>query len=305
MASQAVVACIIGPTACGKNDLALALAAHEPVQVINLDSRQVYHDFPIITSQPTPDEQAVCPHRLYGFLALTETIHAGRYIDLAREAVDETLQQGGLPVLVGGTGMYLRSLRQGLAPIPPVPDNVHNAVLAELQRVGPAVLHDELERIDPVAAGRIHPNDRQRIARALEVYRATGQSISWWREKKHQAPAYDYRVFGIAMDQEKLHRRIERRVGAMLGAGALDEARAARRLCDDPEAPGWTGIGCAEMLAHLRGEATLEEALALWVRNTKAYAKRQMTWFRKESGVQWLPASDTGTSLERMLSSLA
>jgi tRNA dimethylallyltransferase len=304
VASKAVVACIVGPTACGKNDLALALAVRNPVHVINLDSRQVYRDFPIITSQPTPEEQAVCPHRLYGFLGLTETIHAGRYVELAREAVGEALRQGGLPVLVGGTGMYLRSLRQGLAPIPPIPDGIHSEILKDLERTGPAALHGELERIDPAAAARIHPNDRQRIARALEVYRATGQPISWWREKSHQPPAYDYRLFGLDMDKAELHRRIEWRVEAMLEAGALDEARAARKLCDDPEAPGWTGIGCAEILAHLRGEATLEEASASWSRNTKAYAKRQMTWFRKEPDIQWLPASDIAAAVARVQASL-
>ncbi|MFW5837892.1 MAG: tRNA (adenosine(37)-N6)-dimethylallyltransferase, partial [Desulfovibrionaceae bacterium] len=137
-----------------------------------------------------------------------------------------------------------------------------------------------------------HPNDRQRIARALEVQRATGRPMSWWREREHQTPDYVFCLLGMSMEQIELHRRIEARVEAMLDAGAVDEARRARRQCDDPEAPGWTGIGCAELMAYLRGESSLEDATSRWIRNTKAYAKRQMTWFRKEPGLRWLPALD-------------
>lgn len=298
--SNPLVLCIVGPTACGKNELALKLAEDRPVSVVNLDSRQVYKDFPIITAQPRGEERKVCPHHLYGFLETTDAIHAGRYVELANEVIAQVLEQQRLPVMVGGTGMYLRSLMQGLAPIPPIPEEVREEVLQELEEKGPQEMHQELAQVDPLTAARVHPNDRQRIARALEVERTTNRPMSWWRERNHKPPPYDFRPVGLAMEQEELNQRIEQRVEAMLETGALDEASRARENCDNPEAPGWTGIGCAELLAHLHGECSLDEAEARWIRNTKAYAKRQMTWFRKEPALEWLPALERVAALERV-----
>jgi tRNA dimethylallyltransferase len=195
---------------------------------------------------------------------------------------------GMTPILVGGTGFYLQALLSPLAPIPEIPDHVRQSVLGRCKAKGPQLLHLELEKTDPEAAARIHPNDTQRVTRALEVYEATGETLSAWQAKPVEgAPEYDVLTFGVGLDIRELEPKLDARIGEMLGAGALDEIRAAWERCPDRDAPGWSGIGCAELLAHHLGEMTLDEARDLWFRNTRAYAKRQMTWFKRDKAIRW------------------
>ena len=175
------VICLTGPTGTGKSAAALHLAEVFGGVIINADSRQVYHDFPVITAQPGQEELARCPHALYGFLETNERINAGRWTSLAEKAVCEALSAGRLPILTGGTGLYLRALLDGMADIPPVPESIHSALLLACQEHGSAAMHERLRIADPVSAGRLHPNDRQRILRALEVYESTGKPLSWWQ----------------------------------------------------------------------------------------------------------------------------
>ncbi|WP_051257959.1 tRNA (adenosine(37)-N6)-dimethylallyltransferase MiaA [Desulfovibrio cuneatus] len=285
--SALLVPCLLGPTGAGKTSLALELARRWPVSIINADSRQVYHDFPIITAQPTAEEQAACPHFLYGFLESQGKISAGAYARMARERILEEAAKGRLPVLVGGTGLYIQTLFDGIAPIPPVSPAIAAHWQVRCKEEGSHALHAELATVDPDYAAKIHPNDRQRITRGLEVWQATGKPLSWWHSQHVRPTDFTPVKIGLTLPLAELEPILEKRITLMLEAGALDEAKNALTLCDDPEAPGWSGIGCRELYDHIIGHTTLEECRALWLKNTRAYAKRQMTWFRREEDVRW------------------
>jgi tRNA dimethylallyltransferase len=280
------VLCVPGPTGAGKTAAAIALARAVGGGVVNFDSRQVFADFPIITAQPTAGESRACPHLLYGFLPTDASLSAAAFAELARAAVEDLAARGLVPILVGGAGFYLRALLDPLAPIPATPPEVRAAVQARWEEQGPA-LHAELARQDPVAAARIHPRDRQRVTRALEVLAATGRSLSDWHREGAAGPGWEIGKLGVALPAAALGERLAARIAAMLAAGAVAEARAALEKCPDRAAPGWSGIGCAELAAHLAGETDLESACGLWLRNTRAYAKRQMTWFRRDADIRW------------------
>ena len=293
MSARPPIVCLLGPTGTGKTGAAIALSRRRPVSVVNFDSRQVYADFPIITAQPDAGERAACPHHLYGFLSIGEKMTAARFVELAVERINAVLAEGRLPVLVGGTGMYLRSLLSGIAPIPEIPEAIRAGVLEQAAAEGPQALHAELERVDPDYAAKIHPNDTQRNARAAEVYAATGKTMTWWHTESEHTPApFDALKVGMKIDLDELTPHLARRIGVMLEQGAMDEAVAAFEKCPDPEAPGWTGIGCSELLAFLRDELNLDQARNKWVRNTRAYAKRQLTWFNKETDIHWFTPGD-------------
>lgn len=294
------VICLAGPTGCGKTAVAIALACELGAEIINADSRQVYADFPIITAQPTAEERAACPHHLYGFLPTEAKISAGRWADMAVAAARDLLARGRRVLLVGGTGLYFQTLLRGIAAIPPVDPAITARREARLAAEGPAALHAELHRADPAYAARIHPHDRQRIVRALDVLEATGRPFSWWHAHAMSAPACAGPLYYMAPTLDWLEPRLAARIDAMLEAGALDEARAARTRNDDPAAPGWSGIGCAEVLAHLRGEIALDACRALWLRNTRAYAKRQLTWFRGRPRAVAVPPADAAALRARL-----
>ena len=292
MKSPIVVICLMGPTGAGKTAASLALAGDFPVTVINADSRQTYRDFPILTARPTPEEEAVCPHRLFGFLPTEEKLGAGEYARLAGAVVAEEHAHGRVPVLVGGTGLYFRALLDGMADIPPVPEHVAAAWRARCDAEGPVVLHALLAEVDPTTAFRLHPNDRQRICRALEVHEATGKPLSWWHERPVAESPFRALRLCLELSLTELEPRLARRIDQMLEAGALDEARAALIRCADPTAPGWSGIGCREVYAHLMEDLPLDACKALWLHNTRAYAKRQLTWFRTEKNLVRLAPDD-------------
>lgn len=287
------IVCLLGPTGTGKTAAAIAISKRMDASVINFDSRQVYRDFPLITAQPDAEEQAACPHLLYGFVPTNEKMTAARFVALAMEKIEEVREQGRLPILVGGTGMYLRSLLSGIAPIPEIPSEIRESVLARVKEEGPQKLHEDLCVNDPDYAARIHPNDTQRNARAAEVFLATGKNMTWWHTHGEHTPApYSALKVGMQIALDDLEPHLARRIGIMVEHGALDEARAAMRINADPAAPGWTGIGCAELLAYLKDEITLEQARQRWVKNTRAYAKRQITWFKKEADINWFSPGD-------------
>lgn len=292
-AAPCAVICLAGPTGSGKTALALQLARELDCEIINADSRQVYADFPLITAQPSPEERAVCPHHLYGFLPTGRKISAGRWAARAAAVAREVTARGRVPLLVGGTGLYFQALLRGMAQIPPVAPEVTRRLELRLHACGPERLHAELARADPAYAARIHPRDRQRILRALEVLEGTGRPFSWWHAHAMAAPPCAGPLLVLDVTLDWLAPRLVRRLDAMLAAGALDEARAARVRCPGSvgglRQPGWSGIGCAELLAHLEGEISLEECRDRWLANTRAYAKRQLTWFRARPEAIFLP----------------
>ena len=286
------VVCLAGPTGTGKSAAALHLAAELRAEVINADSRQVYADFPIITAQPGLEEQRLHPHHLYGFLGITAQINAGRWARLAAATIAECAARGRPSLLVGGTGLYIRAIMRGMADIPPVEPAVAQRLEEEYAHQGPQALHARLAAIDPPYAVRTHARNRQRVLRALGVWECTGRTFSWWHGQGGARPVCRVLLLVLRAQLGELASRLEQRINAMLEAGALDEARMAFASCADPKAPGWSGIGCAELYRHLVGEIKLDQARALWLGNTRAYAKRQLTWFRGQEEAVWMESAD-------------
>lgn len=302
--------CLAGPTGAGKSAAALLLARELGGVVINADSRQVYRDFPLITAQPSAQERAVCPHRLYGVLDTVTPSSAGWWSAAAEDAMQRCAANQQFPLLVGGTGLYMRALLDGIVEIPPIPPEVSarlEAELAELNEMGNSgesgksggfVLHARLAGIDPAYSARIHPNDTQRLLRALAVYESTGHSFSWWHSQTPPPAPHEVVRLGLRLPLAELAPRLAARVDAMLDQGAVAEASTALDHCDNPRAPGWSGIGCAELYEHLHGTLSLDEARARWVQNTRAYAKRQLTWFNADKRIVWFCPGEEQKLLE-------
>lgn len=279
------VICLGGPTGCGKTGLAVEIGRRIGAEIINADSRQVYRDFPVVTAQPTMEERGGIPHHLYGFLDSNEKISAGHWSRLACEKAAEILSRGKMPLLVGGTGFYFQTILRGIAQIPPIPDEISQNLLMRLRAGERAALFAHLQSIDPLYAARLHPNDSQRILRALEVWEGTGKTFSWWHENKNGTPLCYGPLIIIDEHLATLEPRLLRRIDVMLENGAVEEARLALGKCPQKNAPAWNGIGCAELHALLHNETDIDECRRLWFRNTRSYAKRQRTWFhgRKEA----------------------
>ena len=292
------VICLAGPTGSGKTKTALAMAEILNGEVVNADSRQVYADFPCITAQPTVQEQAQCQHHLYGFLPSTQKISAGRWTDLAVSAVRDILKRGKTPLLVGGTGFYFHAILHGIANIPAVDPLVTAKFLERVEVEGAPHLYAELCDVDPVYAARIHPHDRQRIVRALEVFWGTGHSFSWWHANASLSSPCTGPLLMLDASISWLEPRLAQRQKIMLDSGALDEARKALSNCNDATAPGWSGIGCAEIMDFLLGKTGWDECLRLWLQHTRAYAKRQLTWFHSRREAIRLPPDDINAALK-------
>jgi len=280
------VLAITGPTACGKSGLALAVAEAFGGVVINADSMQVYRELRVLTARPTPADEARAPHRLYGFQSAAEPCSAEQWRTLATREIDAALADGKLPVLVGGTGLYLRALMRGLVRVPEIPAAVRASVRDRQARLAPEALHAELAARDPAMAARLRPRDQQRVARALEVIEATGHSLSAFQDRDGGAapPPYDILAIAALPPREWLYRRIEARLDAMVRDGALEEVRTLLDLGLDPRLPAMKAVGVPELAAHLRGETSLEDALAAAKTATRRYAKRQLTWLRHQTG---------------------
>lgn len=285
--SELSLVCLVGATGTGKTAAALALAAQLGGAVVNFDSRQVYRGLDVVTAQPTAEERAVCPHALYGYLPLDIPVRAGAFSDEILRRAREYRKQGLVPILVGGTGLYLKSLVDGLAPIPDIDPFVREKVVRECREEGSQVLHGRLQAVDPDYAAKIHPNDPQRICRALEVFAATGRTLTWWHGQTRRPSGLRALKIGLQADLATLTPRLDRRIGLMLEAGAQEEVRLAFEGCPDRCAPGFSGIGCPELLSVLLDGVSLDQARRDWLRNTRAYAKRQLTWFHKDREIFW------------------
>lgn len=279
------VVVISGPTGTGKSALALAVAVELDGVVINADSRQAYADFPIITAQPDAEDLGVAPHKLYGFLPCRQKLGAGAYADLAAAAVAAAHAEGKLPIVVGGTGLYVKTLLSGIAPVPPVDPNVSRLWRERCAAEGPQALHAVLSKRDPQSAARLHPNDSQRITRALEVLDGTGKPLGHWHALPVPPSPYRALSFYVTMSLDALEPRLAKRIDGMLEKGAIAEAEAAFAACPDGTAPGWSGIGCAELFALITGTLDMAACKAAWLQNTRAYAKRQITWFKRDTSL--------------------
>jgi tRNA dimethylallyltransferase len=276
------VVIIAGPTASGKSGLALALAEVFGGTIINADSQQIYRDLPILSARPDAAAEARVPHRLYGFLDTAERGSVARWRESAETEIACTIEAGRLPLLVGGTGLYLRALRHGLATVPEIPDEARAEAAALYRELGGAGFRDRLAKLDPEAAARLPPGDRQRLTRAWEVVRATGTPLRRWHQGTAAGAPYRFATILLIPPRDLLYAACDARFAAMVADGALEEVSslAARGL--SPDLPAMKGVGVRELLAHLRGEITLDEAIAAGQRATRRYAKRQMTWFRHQ-----------------------
>ena len=286
---------IAGPTASGKSALAVELARAAGGVVINADSMQVYRDLRILTARPTPDQEAQAAHRLYGHVDAAVNCSVGIWLDDARHALQQAERAGQLPIFVGGTGLYFKALLRGLSAIPPVPQDIRDAIRARLERDGIEALHRELLARDPVAGARLKPRDRARIPRALEVLEATGQPIGAWHA--HGLPpllhADEVKAVFLAPDRAQLHVRIDQRFAKMLAEGARDEVAALASRNLDPMLPAMKALGVPPLLRHLRGEISRDEACTLGSAETRQYAKRQFTWFRHQlPEFEWVSPAD-------------
>jgi tRNA dimethylallyltransferase len=276
-----------GPTASGKSAAALAAARARGGVIVNADASQLYADIPLVSAAPGPAELAAVPHRLFGLLDGAVACTAARWAAMARAEIEGLWREGRVPILVGGTGLYLRTLLDGIAPVPRIDAQVREGVRA----LPPAEARAALEREDPAMAARLHPNDAQRNARALEVVRATGRSLMAWQEAPPQGGLLSQGAAPVALEahvldvpRAELVRRIDARVEAMWAAGALDEVRRldARGLSEN--LPVMRAIGVPPLRALLHGRLTREAALARWKLDTRQYAKRQATWARNQTG---------------------
>lgn len=287
MTARPKVALIAGPTASGKSALALAIAERHGGTIINADSAQVYRDLRIVTARPSTEEEARAPHRLFGHIDAADTDYsAARWAAEARAEIDHAVASGSLPVLVGGTGLYLRTLIDGIAPVPPIDPDIRAAV-----RVTPlADAYADLTARDPAGAARLHPADTTRILRALEVVRSTGRPIADWRQAREGGigDRIDLAAIVLLPPRDWLNERIDRRFAAMVEEGAMEEVAALVAREDvPPDAPIRRAIGMPELAAAMLGEITLDDAIARASLATRQYAKRQYTWFRNQPPPGW------------------
>lgn len=271
---------VAGPTACGKSALALALAEEFGGTIINADSQQVYRDLAVLSARPGEAEMARVPHRLYGMIDAAENCSAGRWLALAQVEIDAARTAGRLPILAGGTGLYLEALLNGLAELPPIPAAAREEAKALYAELGGGAFRERLAMLDPVGAAKIAASDAQRLTRAYEVARATGKPLSQWQAE--QAPNRSLHAAAVVLlpEREGLYRACDARVMAMIAQGAADEARTlvARDLAAN--LPAMKAVGVRELGAALRGHTTRDEAIAAMQQATRQYAKRQYTWFR-------------------------
>jgi tRNA dimethylallyltransferase len=271
---------VAGPTCSGKSALALWLAQRLGGAVINADSMQVYTELRVLTARPSPQEDQLAPHSLYGVRPAAMPANAAWWREAALRAMAQARAAGLLPILCGGTGLYFHALRRGLAQIPPPLEAARREARESLATLGPAVLHARLAEVDPVTAGRLQPHDGQRIARAWEVWRSTGRGLADWQSTDGTADAPPLPAILLDPDRAALRMAIAGRFAAMLDQGAVEEVGALLALDLDPALPAMRAHGVPELSAYLHGEIGLAEAGRRTELVTGQYTKRQATWFR-------------------------
>ena len=285
------IICVVGPTACGKTKLGVLLAKRYDGEVVSADSMQIYKCMTIGTAAPTAEEMEGVPHHMIAVADPAEQWSAARYAQVAIPIVDDILKRGKLPILVGGTGLWLDAVVQGREFAPGQAGGaIRRELEAQLAAEGMEALLQELRRVDPESAARLHPADTKRILRALEVYRETGETITAHDERTRSLPPrYDAVWLGLRFaDREDMKALIDRRVDAMVRSGLEEEVRALLQSGLPPSATAWQAIGYKEFLGVLEGTATMEQAVAEVKLRSRQYAKRQLTWLRRNPAIHWM-----------------
>jgi len=288
---------LVGPTAIGKTELSLNLAKEFGCEIISMDSMQIYKYMDIGTAKPTQEERNIVPHHLVDFVDPADDYNVSRFVSDARSSIDDLQSRNMLPMIVGGTGLYMRGLLEGMFEIASVPEHIRENLEQTVQEKGLDYLFEKLTEYDPESAARLHPNDRQRVMRALEIYHATG--IPWsthLKEQQQQKEAVkgDFKALkiGLHRDRELLYERINRRVGIMVDQGLLEEVEKLLSMGYTPELNSMQSIGYKHMLNYIDSTWSWEEALQLLARDTRHYAKRQLTWFGRDPEIHWFEPGD-------------
>ena len=292
---------ISGPTGIGKTELSISLAEVFGGEIVGADSMQIYRHMDIGTAKPGPDERGRVPHHLIDVADPDEAYDAARYMREARAAVDDIKSRGRLPVVVGGTGFYIKALLYGLFDAKPEDVRVRNRLWQEAHALGGGAMHERLAACDPETARRIHPNDTYRVIRALEVFELTGTPVSAFRAVHRFSDApYCPLKFALCMDRGKLYRRINARVDQMIAQGIIEEVRGLLQMGYDKNARAMQALGYRHILGYLEGEADWQTAVETLKRDTRRYAKRQLTWFRKDMETIWVRPDQQAEITERI-----
>ena len=288
---------ITGPTATGKSDVGILVAEQLSGEIISADSMLLYRHMNIGTAKPTLEERQGIPHHMIDIADPDQEYSVALYQNEARHLITETLKRNNLPILVGGTGLYIRAVIDpyefGAASGKP---ELRERLLIEAEREGYDKLHRRLLEVDPEAASKLHPRDSRRIIRALEVYYLTGQPISSYNKlNQNHRPLYRLFMFGLNMERSRLYQRIEQRVDSMLAAGLVEEVQSLLERGYSKELNAMRSLGYKEIAAYLTGELSYEEAIEFLKRNTRRFAKRQLTWFRRDERIRWLDIDEYGS----------
>lgn len=291
-ASKKPVVVLVGPTGVGKSEIAVQLALRLDGEIVTADSMQVYKGMDIGTAKPTPEEQRCVPHHLIDVVSPNQHFNVAMYRDLAHRVIAEIHERGRLPIVSGGTGLYIRAvLDEFLFPDQGADPQVRRELYELAERLGPRHLHERLREVDPQSAARLHPNDVRRVVRALEVFKRTGRTLSEQiAEARAAEPRYRAVRVGLTRPRKELYDRINRRVDDQLRRGLVDEVRRLREAYS-LEGTAVQALGYKELFPYLDGECTLEEAVATLKRETRQYAKRQFTWFKRDTQIRWFDLS--------------
>lgn len=282
---------ISGPTAAGKTSVAILTARELGGEIVSADARQIYKYMDIGTAKPSRSEQKSVRHHFVDLLTPDQSFNAGEFQKLGREAIGEIFQRGKVPVVAGGSGLYLRALIDGFFEGPPADSAVRGLLTKRLEQEGPEVLLEELRGVDPEAAEKMLPSNTRRIIRALEVHALTGVRISEL-QRTRMPEKLDAVMVGLNWERKLLYKRIEARVDNMIREGLVDEVRALLKEGYSPDLNALQTVGYAEVIAHLNGEISYARMIELIKQNSRRYAKRQMTWFRKEERIEWFDVKD-------------
>lgn len=275
---------ILGPTASGKTAISLKIAKEIDGEIISTDSRQIYKEMEIGTEAILPKDQEGVPHHMLGIATPAKAISLAEYKDMALEIIDEIYSRNSIPMLVGGTGLYISAIAQDYD-VPRIPPNeaLRKKLQKEAKEKGNHFLHDKLKKLDPEKAETIHPNNTRYVIRAIEVIKGGGAQI-----EKTQNPAFDTFMIGIQWDREKLYDRINMRADSQVKRGLLEEVKGLVENKYDENLPSMSSLGVKEIIPYIKGEKPIEECMEILKRNTRRYAKRQMTWFKRYDNVNWL-----------------
>jgi tRNA dimethylallyltransferase len=284
---------ILGPTAVGKSKVALEIADKLNGEIISADSRQVYKYMDIGIAKPTSQEQKKVPHHLIDIIKPDEKFSAAEYAKRAREAIHEIVERNKQPIVVGGSGLYIKALTEGFFEGPQANAKIRKRLGKEAKKLGNSHLYQKLKAVDPITASKVYPNDLKRIIRGLEVYELTGKTMAELQQRGvYLVPEFEFIKVGLSLDRKELYQRIEKRVDAMFRGGLLEEVKNLRKMGYSPKLNALNTLGYKELFLYLQRKITLEEAMEKIKQNTRNYAKRQLTWFKKDKEIIWLSAED-------------